>query len=160
MRNLILLLIIFTTSCSLFDNEQDSQVEFSLDNSSAYEGKLPIKITFSSPGQTKTLTTSDFSDSKSYIGPYKTATSGTLQLTVQMLDTNDKAVTSEIVKLPLKSDWKYYIKVAVGPENPIYTCFICQDSKAFAIDSKLNFPETDSLFIVWSGNSISNPILF
>ena len=160
MKNLILLFIIFFSGCSLFDEEKDAQVEFRLENNSMYEGELPIRIDFSSPSQSENLTASDFSGTKFFVGPYKTATSGTLKIVVQLLYTNDKVEVSETVKLPLKSDWKYGITVAVGPTNPINLCFGCQASKAVAINSKLNFPETDSLFIVWGGNSISNPVDF
>lgn len=159
MRYLILLLIVFFAGCSLFgEGHKDAQVEFSLNNSSSYEGELPIQIYFTSPGQSKTLTASDFSGSKSYVGPFQTATSGTLRITAQLLDTNDEVAISETVKLPLKSDWEYGITVAVGAKDPINLCFGCQGSKAVAINSKLNFSETDSLFIVWGGNSISNPV--
>jgi hypothetical protein len=148
--------------CSLFGGDGKAQVEFRLSNSSQDTTSLPIQVRFSTADQSKTLLRSDFSgpEGSTVAGPFDTATSGQLTVDAALLNQEGDPLTSGTVKLPLKSDWEYRVTVAVGQTNPIRGCFGCQGSKAFAVDPALEFAPQDSLFIVWGGNSISNPIVY
>ena len=111
------------------------------------------------PLKEKTLTRSDFSDGVK-AGPFSTAIYGTLRIEVALLGEDGEAMSSGMVRLPLQPNNEYSVTVDIGESNPIRACLGCQGSKVFAIDPDLGYAPTDSLFIVWAGNSISNPVIY
>lgn len=157
----VLIAIIFFCGCSVFNTDDElSQVRFSLSNNSSFNGKLPLQIDMEAPNQEKIITASDFNkpNASRVIGPFPTSSSGSLLVNAELFDQQNSVVTSTTIELPLKPDWEYDITVAVGPNNPFFQCFGCQDYQAVPISDELAFSESDTLYMLWGGNSISQPV--
>lgn len=161
MKYVILFLIVSISGCSLINDKTNiAQVKFRLENTSENEEQIPVIIDFVSHEYFKTITSSDFPDENSSIGPFRVSTSGKLAITARLINSEQEPVVTNVIKLPLHSDLQYSITVYIGSYNPMETCFGCQGSKAVSLDSILNFFATDSLYIVWGSNSIENPVQY
>lgn len=157
----VIIALIFFCGCSVFNTDDElSQVKFSLANNSSYSGELPLRINMKTTNLEKVLTASDFEkpNASNTIGPFSTASSGLILVTAELLDQQNVAVTSTTIELPLKPDWRYGITIAIGPDNPFFQCFGCQDYQSIPISDELAFSESDTLYLVWGRNSISQPV--
>jgi len=100
------------------------------------------------------------SDARPSAGPFSTAHSGTLKIAcVVLLDGNETNGRGEI-ELPLRSDWRWGVDFFISQNDPIDTCFGCFGSRAFALDPALGYGEAEKLYVVWGGNSISDPVIY
>lgn len=70
------------------------------------------------------------------------------------------AATRGAVLLDLEPGWRYAVQCAVGEANPADACFGCRGAEAFALDPALDLSATDSLFVVWGGDPIDEPVLY
>lgn len=91
---------------------------------------------------------------------YPTASAGSLMVHFTLLAPTDDTISTGDAAIPLKPDWTWEITCYVAPYNPIYGCWGCFGSSAFAMDSAYQDTIADSVFIVWGGNSISNPVIY
>lgn len=64
------------------------------------------------------------------------------------------------VDLDLTGGWRYSVWCAVADGNPIALCFGCSGSETFALDPRLGFAATDSLFVVWSESDPDHPVFY
>ncbi len=122
-----------------------------------------FRISFVDGPRTRTLGRSDFASHEGVqfdAGPFETSTSGTLRLACSILDSSGHSVAAETVRLPLRPGWRYSVTCAVGMHNPADACFGCLGSEATPLGPALGFAPGDSLFVVWGGTSISNPVLY
>ena len=91
----------------------------------------------------------------------KTRTSGTLAIQFSFRDTLGQVVSQGEVAIPLRGDWRWSIDLFRASEDPIQKCFGCVDSRAFVIlDSTFVGSKDDSVFVVWGGNFISDPVVY
>lgn len=90
------------------------------------------------------------------------STPGSGELTVEViLRRPGEAVLAEgAIELDIRDDWVWGVDVFLTNENPMRTCFGCLGHEAFAIPAGLTAEPDDSLFIVWGGNSISEPVVY
>jgi hypothetical protein len=94
-------------------------------------------------------------------GPFKISSSGTASVSCTLAESDgseSRAITTGTVGIDLRSGVRYGVDCIVGEENPHPTCLGCFGYAAFPLDSTLGLPPSDSLFILWGGNSISNPV--
>jgi hypothetical protein len=90
---------------------------------------------------------------------FATRTSGTLWLRFRMADGSAVASEGE-VELPLRADWSYGVEFRVAADDPTRFCFGCQGAKAFPLAAAFRGLPADSLWVVWGGNSIRNPVVY
>jgi hypothetical protein len=89
-----------------------------------------------------------------------TATRGTLRFTYALLASSGDTVSEGTVELPLRSDWQWGIDVIPDSINPIQQCFGCAGSRNFSLAPGFRGPRVDSIFVLWGGNSIKNPVVY
>ena len=71
------------------------------------------------------------------------------------------AVLSEgSVTLPLRADWRWGVTVIAQTIDPVQSCFGCVGSMAFPLAASHRAPDRDSIWVVWGGNSISDPVTY
>jgi hypothetical protein len=91
----------------------------------------------------------------------ETVTQGALVMRFRLRDRDGAVVSEGQVELPLKADWRWGISIRRDRSNPRYGCWGCAGSKSFLIlDPAYRASEKDSIFVVWGGNSISNPVRY
>ena len=59
-----------------------------------------------------------------------------------------------------ENDREWFASFSVGPTNPTVGCFGCLGYLSFPIPASAQMSPKDSAWLVWSGNSISNPVIF
>ena len=90
---------------------------------------------------------------------FATRTSGTLWLRFRMSDGSAVASEGE-VELPLRADWSYGVEFRVAADDPTRLCFGCQGARAFPLAPAYRRLPAESLWVVWGGNSIRNPVVY
>jgi len=107
---------------------------------------------------------------RSYLGAWstpeiETRNEGTLIVQYQfrdsdgVKDSDGSFVSGGQVALDLRRDWRWGIDIFHRDQNPIHGCFGCFGYKAFPIlDPAYVTSNADSVFVLWGGNSISNPV--
>jgi len=89
----------------------------------------------------------------------RTARKGILRVSVRV-ENIGAPVTQGTVELPLQSDWEWTIQLLTATEDPLRQCFGCSGARALPLPPALRPPGQDSLWIVWGGNSIENPVVY
>jgi hypothetical protein len=157
MRISPLLLIVFAAAAC----GDRSEVEFAFRTSPAPDVTLDlVRLRFSDGGITRTLTSRDFHAPTQFDTPrsarFATRHEGTLSVEVLLARGSD-TIGAGSATIPLKRDWRWGVEVFVTNVNPIHQCFGCFGSQSFPAATARG---GDSLFIVWGGNSISNPVVY
>ncbi|MBD3616716.1 MAG: hypothetical protein HUJ22_09085 [Gracilimonas sp.] len=151
--------ILLLSGCSELSNngkEKSSEVEFVFNNSTA--DTPDFDVVFNDNGSTL-LHRSQFSQDNSQLsaGPFETVQSGSLDVEIILLKDKLPRSFGEL-SLPLKKDWRYRVIFQIVSGDPTEGCLGCLGYKSFAIDSTFKSNPDDSLYIVWGGNSISDPV--
>jgi len=73
---------------------------------------------------------------------------------------NGATISTGSVSLPARSDWAWTINILSRTSDPAFQCLGCVGSRAFTLPEAWRSPGRDSLWIVWGGNSISNPVVY
>ncbi|HEX5131442.1 MAG TPA: hypothetical protein VFX92_03025 [Candidatus Krumholzibacteria bacterium] len=93
-------------------------------------------------------------------GRFDTATSGTFRINFVLLSDGVETTTRGTVDIPLRGDWGWSIDFWLMEEDPADLCFGCSGSTAFDVDSLPGLDPGVKLWVVWGGNSISNPVTY
>lgn len=64
------------------------------------------------------------------------------------------------VEVPLQSDWRYGFSLHVDSLNPMRLCFGCMGARAFPLPPAYQRTARDSVWLVWGGNYIRNPVIY
>jgi hypothetical protein len=89
-----------------------------------------------------------------------TSTSGP-DLQVSFTFTNaDTHLSGGTVSLPRRGNWDWHVRVQAATTSPEEGCFGCLGSKAFELAQSFRAPDRDSIWVVWGGNSISDPATY
>jgi len=89
----------------------------------------------------------------------KTRSEGSILVTYQFRDPEGTVVSTGHVVLDLRADWRWGIDIFHRDENPYRMCMGCFGYESFPIlDPAYRVSESDSIFVIWGGNSISNPV--
>jgi hypothetical protein len=94
------------------------------------------------------------------IDEFETGTSGTFSIDFTLLLDGAGTTTTGTVALPLRGDWRWGVDLILSEEDPTATCFGCMGRLAFDVDPVMGYPATMKLWVVWGGNSISNPVVY
>jgi hypothetical protein len=88
-----------------------------------------------------------------------TGTSGDALVTFEVRNGED-VLSSGALTLPLQDDWEWTLDFAARTTDPRMNCLGCQGAEAFPIAEPFRTAPRDSLWLVWGGNSLSNPVLY
>jgi hypothetical protein len=93
-------------------------------------------------------------------GDQDTFTSGPdLELNYQ-LESGGEVLSSGSVILPRRSDWSWGVTIWARTTDPGEECFGCFGSAAFPLAPAFRAAGRDSVWLVWGGNSISDPVIY
>lgn len=90
---------------------------------------------------------------------FRTRTSGELETAFWLVEGAD-TLTFGTVRVDLRPDWGWRISFYRNAGDPSATCFGCFGSEGYELPQALRTAPADSLWIVWGGNSISDPVVY
>jgi hypothetical protein len=93
-------------------------------------------------------------------GPFNTRQSGTMSISFIVMGDGGPSKTQGSIDISLKQDWSWSVNFHIATNDPAETCFGCAGSEAFDLDPDLLYDPEKSLFLVWGGNWISNPVIY
>lgn len=134
----------------------------------SFRGSPPLALEMvtaqASDGQRSwTWTPDDFRATTEHPAPTtperSTPTSGMLQLSIS-LDDHGTPVASGEIAIELRRDWRWNVDIVTATTDPRLQCFGCIGSKAFSLAPAYRAAGRDSLWLVWGGNSIRNPVVY
>lgn len=99
-------------------------------------------------------------DSPNFSREFTTPESGVLTVEAVLRRPGEAPLVVGSIDLDIREDWVWDVHVLLTNENPTQTCFGCMGHEAFAIPEELTAEPGDSLFLVWGGNSISDPVAY
>jgi len=89
----------------------------------------------------------------------ETRTSGRVEVSFRLEDAGE-VLSQGSVTLPLESDWRWSVSIMAATTDPREECLGCMGSKAFPLRESYRRAERDSIWLVWGGNSISDPGIY
>ncbi|HJQ52316.1 MAG TPA: hypothetical protein VJ825_00620 [Gemmatimonadaceae bacterium] len=123
-----------------------------------------LTVNVSDGRSSRTLTGGDFQlvGGFQYHGPtIETSNQGTLKIDYVLVPVGSTVpVSSGSVELPLRPDWSYGVTIRPDSADPRRFCFGCQGAKAFPLAPAFRISQTDSIYVVWGGNSIRHPVIY
>ena len=99
-------------------------------------------------------------ESPNHSREFETPGSGLLVIKAVLRRPGEPALAEGAIELDIREDWVWGVDVFLTDENPTQMCFGCIGHRGFSIPAGLTDEPSDSLFIVWGGNSISNPVVY
>jgi len=144
---------------------QEAQVLFRFqDLSRVHTPDMNLSIVFTDGDSKRELSGRvNSSSDTSHVYPtsrFSTASAGSLMIHFTLLAPPGDTISTGDAAIPLKPDWIWDVTYYVAPYNPIFGCWGCFGSSAFAMDSAYQDTIADSVFLVWGGNSISHPVIY
>lgn len=166
----IALIMIFISGCSLFGDESKlAELEVHVDKELLQNFSFELNVV--ERNKSKRFTNRDF-DAKNDLGlPYtiyvETSTFGVLNVIFKISDSGTQQMLSKgTVQYKLREDYRHaasFISDTIGI-NPIKNCMGCMDYYSFDIDQSNMGEESPlkgrSLYVITSGNSISEPVIY
>jgi hypothetical protein len=139
-------------------NNDEAEVSLSV-NSRAPVTPEVVQVSVSDGARTWTFTGEDFvrGDGRPTIA---TRTRGTLSVMALVRAPGEFPAYSRSFGLPLQPDWRWDIVLIPAATDPTATCLGCQGAAAIPLPESLRAEGRDSLYIVWGGNSISDPVVY
>lgn len=100
------------------------------------------------------------SGTPNYTEHFETPRQGTLRVEAVLARPGEAPLASGAIELEIRADWSWGVTVFLADRNPADTCFGCLGSEAFPVPAELTPAAADSLWLVWGGNSISDPVVY
>ena len=121
-----------------------------------------LEVTATSGDWSITLTGEEIgtAESPTHSRELETPGSGELVVEAVLRRPGEPALAEGSIELEIREDWVWGVSIALTDENPTHMCFGCMGHEAFPIPMGLTDEPGDSLFIVWGGNSISDPVVY
>ena len=148
---LVFLVVVIFAGCS----DEDSEVRVTLANCSDWALCPDFHVTVSDGLWDYAFI---LNESKKSAGPVSTIGSGTLKIDVSIRVDGTETQTNGTIELPLKKDWRWGVYLFIQEKDPISDCCGCMGSESHDLDPILGYGGNERLYIVWGGNSISNPV--
>jgi hypothetical protein len=89
-----------------------------------------------------------------------TQTSGPDLEVTYRLENAGAVLSSGAIVLSRRSDWRWAVTISAATTNPEEGCFGCFGSSPFPLAEDFRAPGRDSIWVVWGGNSISDPVIY
>ena len=138
--------------------DDDARVTVRYDEVARLPSEL-LTVTVTDPFATHTLRGRDIGGSGREGRQIETPIVGKLRVAFRFA-TGSAVVSEGAAEVPLRADWIYGFSVQVDSVNPTRFCFGCMGSQAFALDEAYRRSARDSVWLVWGGNSIKNPVVY
>lgn len=87
---------------------------------------------------------------------FQTESSGTLIVDFTLAPPSQGPLSEGRVELELRNDWEWEVQFHLTERDPTATCFGCIGAERFPLASD----DGPSLWVVWGGNSINNPVIY
>ena len=165
LTRILIVLLILLLGCITNDNDELSLAQVRLVKDTLITKNM-ISVSISDGRSKWRFHSEDFEHNPNYIMAWcapeiETRTEGLLVLQFYLRDPNGGIVSNGQIELPLKGDWRWGINIWHEHRNPYFACWGCAGYKSFPIlRSECKTSEKDSVFVVWGGNSISNPVWY
>lgn len=91
---------------------------------------------------------------------FETPGSGALLVQAVLRRPGEPVLAEGSIELEIREDWVWGVGIFLTDENPTHMCFGCMGHEAFPIPAGLTDQPGDSLFMVWGGNSIGDPVVY
>ena len=128
-----------------------------------HDGTIPVDwltIRFSAGDSLQTVQGSQLRVDEDYVQPHSqwfpTDTTGTLTVDFTLASPSQGPLSEGRVELELRNDWRWEVQFHLAEDDPTARCFGCVGAERFPLVSD----DTRSLWVVWGGNSISNPVVY
>lgn len=163
-----ILCLLFLSSCSLSgSDDKQAEAQFRVHQNLIETNTLSLHIIDGK--RSYQLENSDFEGEHQELSApaIETSTSGELVNHIELTDSQiNEMISSGDFRFDLRNDWRYgtLFKADSVEADPAFGCFGCLGYRSFEIDpvtseSGSNF-ENDSLYVVWGGNFINNPVVY
>lgn len=142
-------------------DDEEARVSFTVFPVEARFQANMLTVRFDDGSGSRSLTGADFEGDggRADTREFPTRTSGTLQ--VEFVVAADPVTLAEgSVAIPLKTDWRWGVDFFLTDRDPTEMCFGCFGAAAFPLAPEYRTSDADSLWVVWGGNSISNPVVY
>jgi hypothetical protein len=93
-------------------------------------------------------------------GAMDTPRSGTARVSFALVLPDGRELSVGYATVALRSDWVWNFDLFVRTEDPMRTCFGCAGSKAFPLPPDFREAGRDSVWLVWGGNRIRDPVVY
>jgi hypothetical protein len=154
----VLLIAPFATGCGSDDR---ALVRFTFFQQPGFTPDMLV-LEFSDNGGGRRLTVEDFSNASGNrwdTPEFETRSAGELATSFWLVQGPDTLSSGEL-SLDLRPDWRWGVDIFRADEDPSVTCFGCAGALSYELAPALQRVPADSLWIVWGGNSISNPVVY
>lgn len=141
--------------------DDHSRVSFTFFEEEGFSTDLLV-LEFSDGRRGRQLTGDDFGGATSGrrdAGAFATGTAGELTTSFWVIQDPDTLSSGEL-RLDLRPDWEWNISIFRADRDPSETCFGCVGAAAYELGAALQTAPADSVWLVWGGNSISDPVVF
>jgi hypothetical protein len=118
-----------------------------------------LTVTVTDAGRTRTLRGADVGAGGREGRVLDTRSSGTMRVAFRFASGGTVAAEGS-AEVPLRADWAYGFDVHVDSLDPRRSCFGCIGSRAFPLAAAYRRSPRDSVWLVWGGNSIRNPVVY
>jgi|GEM_PF-2114039 len=161
LRNFISIIIIGMICACSFENDARVSFQFSAEPAdTTYSDTL--RVQFSDGQRTRSVYVPGF---LTLSNPFRTEdfyteNSGELRIKFWVFEETEDSIAFGKVALNLERDWSWSVRFYRGEMNPFYACFGCSGYRSFPIDTAYQITGADSIYVIWGGNSISNPVIY
>lgn len=146
-------LAVLLSGCS----EQDSRLSLGLVQPMLDDAAPTVSITLRDDGAiTKVL----LGPGSPRWGPMSTSRDGRLDISFVVLKDGVPTETEGRIELDVREDWGWNIDFMIRSDNPAESCFGCFGNKTFPLDPTLGYEMDRHLYVIWGGNSISDPVVY
>lgn len=161
-------LVVFLASCSIFGTD-DKKAETQFSAESDLLSNQTLNVSFTDGNKSKSFSNQDFQTRENpTIGELatsvaETSTDGQLTIEFQLFDSEtEQQLSGGNFQLDLKEDWRYsiYFLSDSAEADPTNGCFGCGGYFSFDYSTNSSSPDNDSLYVIWGGNYISNPVVY
>ena len=140
---------------------EDARVYFTVFPEPARFGPEMVTLRFRDGDGVRTATGDDFAGHPDRVDTreYETSTRGTLEIEVEVVS-DSEVVSSGSLDLPLQPDWLWNVSLILRAENPYETCIGCFGYRSCPLADEFRASPAESLWMIWGGNSISEPVVY
>jgi hypothetical protein len=164
---------VLLAGCTLFDTSNtndNTQAQISVKSSLISQSEIQIRI--ENGQEIRRFSNSDFKERENPTIEKATpvvdlSSSGVMNIEFVFADVNSRDTLSNgTIQIELKEDWIHtlYFMAESGEADPTEGCFGCLDTFSFEIDTASLSPDSpfigDSLYVILSGNSINEPVIY
>lgn len=160
--------LVLLAGCSLFGDEE-ARVRFNISQTDRLTTSNALRISFSDDRSRYQLTREDFHHSESVglvTDYFETATAGSLQVAFRLAQPDGDRIAGGDLQIEHREDWSWSVNLFAdsASANPVRGCFGCAGYHSFPIDTTVlekEYPSSpDSVYVVWGGNRIDDPVTY